>query len=85
VKEYVKLILKAMPDFIHVDGFKSIGSARERMSWKKMPNFNEVKEFAEKLEKELNKKGYKIMGEEKRSAVVLISNKKKSELKIKKV
>jgi len=85
VKEYVKLILKAMPDFIHVDGFKSIGSARERMSWKKMPNFNEVKEFAKKLQEGLNDKGYKIMGEEKRSAVVLISNKKKSALKIKKV
>jgi len=84
VKEYVKLILKAAPDFIHVDGFKSIGSARERMSWRKMPNFNEVKEFAEKLQKELKSKGYKIMGEEKRSAVVLISNKKRNELKINK-
>jgi len=83
VLEYVKLILKAMPDFIHVDGFKSIGGARERMSWKKMPNFKEIKTFAKKLENELKINGYKIMGEEKRSAVVLISNKKKNELKIK--
>jgi tRNA wybutosine-synthesizing protein 1 len=84
VKEYAELIRKAMPDFIHVDGFKSIGSARERMSWKKMPNFEEVKEFALQLLKELPKE-YKIAGEEPRSAIVMISNLPKKELKIKKV
>lgn len=80
-KEYTELIKKAMPDFIHVDGFKSIGHARGRMSWKKMPNFEEVKKFAEDLIKELP--GYKIMGEEKRSAIVMISNLNKKDLKIK--
>jgi tRNA wybutosine-synthesizing protein 1 len=82
INEYSELIKKAMPDFIHVDGFKSIGAARERMSWKKMPNYNEIREFAKKLVKELPE-GYKILGEEPRSAVVLISNWKKSDLKIK--
>lgn len=82
VKEYADLIKKAMPDFIHVDGFKSIGHSRERMSWKKMPNFDEVKKFALALVKELP--GYKIMGEEPRSAIVMLSNLPKKELKIKK-
>ena len=85
VKEYVLLIKKAMPDFIHVDGFKSIGDAKKRMSYKKMPNFEEVKSFAKKLEKELKSEGYRIMGEEPRSAVVMLSNKNKSELKIRKI
>lgn len=82
IKEYAELIKKAMPDFIHVDGFKSIGAARERMSWRKMPNYNEIKIFAKKLVKELPK-DYKILGEEPRSAVILISNWKKKDLKIK--
>jgi tRNA wybutosine-synthesizing protein 1 len=81
-KEYAELIKKAMPDFIHVDGFKSIGHARGRMSWKKMPNYDEVKGFAELLLKELPKE-YKIMGLAPRSAVVMISNLPKKELKIK--
>lgn len=81
-EEYAELIKKAMPDFIHVDGFKSIGASRERMSWRKMPNFQEVKEFAEKLVSLLP--GYKIMGEEERSAIVMLSNLPKKDLKIKK-
>jgi tRNA wybutosine-synthesizing protein 1 len=84
IKEYASLIKKAMPDFIHVDGFKSIGDARKRLSWKKMPCFGEIKEFALKLEKELKNSGYKIMGEEYRSAVVMLSNRKSRELRIKK-
>jgi len=85
IKEYSQLIKKAMPDFIHVDGFKSIGDARKRLSWRKMPIFNEIKEFAKRIEKELKKNGYKIMGEEKRSAVVMLSNRKRNELKIRKI
>lgn len=84
INEYAKLIKKSMPDFIHVDGFKSIGDAKKRMSYKKMPTFSEVKEFAKLLEKALSKEKYKIMGEEPRSAVVMLSNRKKNRLKIKK-
>ncbi len=86
VKEYAELIRKAQPDFIHVDGFKSIGFARNRLSWKKMPFHPEVKAFALKLEEELKADGYRIMGEDERSFVVLLSNvKSKNDLKIKEI
>jgi len=52
-----------------------------------MPWHYEIKKFAEKLLEELKKQGmkdYKIMGEEKRSCVVLLAKNKK-DLKIKNV
>jgi len=83
VSEYVSLIKKAEPDFVHVKGFMSVGYARERMGYDKMPWHYEVRAFAEKLILELKKEGYNILGEEKRSCVVLIGKNKK-DLNIKK-
>ncbi len=86
-KEYALLIKKADPDFIHVKGFMSVGYSRERLGYDKMPWHYEIKKFAEKLLEELKKQGmkdYKIMGEEKRSCVVLLAKNKK-DLKIKNV
>ncbi len=77
VKEYVYLIKKAEPDFIHVKGFMSVGFSRERMGYDKMPWHYEVRRFAEKLAKELKIKGYKILGEEKRSCVVVLGKSKR--------
>jgi len=86
VLEYVGLIRKAEPDFIHVKGFMSVGYSRERMGYDKMPWHYEVKRFAEKLAKELKKDGYKILGEEKRSCVVVLGkNKRGMKINFKKV
>jgi len=88
ILEYADLILKAMPDFIHIKGFMSVGHARGRMPYEKVPWHHEIKNFAKKLEKELNKKiknkknQYKIFGEEKRSCVVMLSNLPKKQIKI---
>ena len=82
VNEYVSLIKKANPDFIHVKGFMSVGYARDRMGYDKMPWFKEVKEYALKILKNLEE--YEISGEDERCNVVLISKKGKK-LKIKKV
>ena len=86
VLEYVNLIKKACPDFIHVKGFMSVGYARERMGYDKQPWHCEVKNFAEKILDELKKddKKWKILGEEERSCVVLLGKDKKM-MKIKKV
>ena len=84
IKEYAKLIRKAEPDFIHVKGFKSIGYSRKRMGYDKQPFFEEVKNFAEKLERELKRDKYKIAAEEERSSVVMLAKKGKK-LKITKV
>lgn len=88
VKEYVELIKKSMPMFIHVKGYMSVGFARERMDYDKQPWHYEIKRFAEKLVKEMKNhkelKRYKILAEEKRSNVVMIGFDKRL-MKIKKV
>jgi len=76
VKEYADLIRIAKPDFIHVKGFKSLGYSRKRIGYSKQPFHEEVQEFAKKLEKELRDLGYKKLGEEKRSCVVLLGKSK---------
>lgn len=82
VKEYASLIEKSRPDFIHVKGFKSVGYARERLGYDKMPWFEEIKEFAKKLENELSE--YEIKDEHEPSAVVMLAR-KGAKIKIEKV
>lgn len=97
VPQYVEMINKAQPDFIHVKGYTSIGHARARMGYDKMPWFKDVKEYAKKILKELRKADvisnssssvspngeWKILGLEERSCVVVIGKSKKN-MKIKK-
>jgi tRNA wybutosine-synthesizing protein 1 len=85
VPQYVKMIEKAQPDFIHVKGYTSIGHARARMGYDKMPWFREVNEYAKKILNELNNtsKEWKILASDKRSCVVVIGKSKKN-MKIKK-
>jgi len=82
VEEYCDLIRKAEPDFIHVKGFKSVGSARARMGYDSQPWFKEVKNYAEKIRDKLD--GYGIAGEDERSCVVMLAR-EGCELKIEKV
>ncbi len=84
LKEYTELIKKSQPMFIELKGFMSVGFARERLGYDRMPTHDEMKEYAEKLVKELNKidEPYKILGEKIESRV-LVLGKDKSELKIK--
>jgi len=83
IKEYANLIKRAEPDFVHVKGFKSIGYARERMGYDKQPWHYEIKRFAEKLVDELGG-GWRVLGEEKKSCVVLIGRKRRG-MKIRKI
>ncbi len=81
LREYAKLIKKVNPNFVHVKGFMSIGYSRKRLPYEKQPWDYEVKKFAEELVEELKKngmKGYKILGEEKRSCVFIIGKNKKN-------
>jgi len=84
IKEYAELIKKSKPMFIELKGFMSVGFARERLGYDRMPTHDEMKEYAEKLVKELNKidEPYKILGEKIESRV-LVLGKDKGELKIK--
>ncbi len=82
VPQYANIIKKSEPDFIHIKGFKSLGYSRKRLGYSKQPLHPEVKDFAEKLEAELENFGYKKLGEEERSCVVLLG-KSKERIKIK--
>ena len=82
ILEYVDLIRKASPDFVHVKGFTSVGYARERMGYDKQPWFDEVKDYALKIVDKLD--GYEIKGEDERCCVVMLA-KRGAKLKIGKV
>jgi tRNA wybutosine-synthesizing protein 1 len=49
IKEYAELIKKANPLFVEVKGFMSVGFARQRLGYEKMPTNKEMKKFCEKL------------------------------------
>jgi len=80
VKEYAELIKKAKPKFVHVKGYMSVGFARQRLGYERMPNHKEIKNFAKKLAKETN---LKVLDEHERSCVCVLG-KNKEDMKIKK-
>ena len=82
IKEYIKLIKKAMPDFIEVKSFMSVGFSRQRLGYDRMPSHEEIKKFSGKILKMIT--GYKFLDEKFESRVVLLG-KDKSKMKIKKV
>lgn len=77
-ENYAKLIKKAKPDWIEVKAFMSVGFARQRLAYERMPLHPEIREFAEKLARLA---GLKVLDEKKESRVVLIG-KSKEGLKI---
>ena len=81
IKDYVSLIKKANPKFIELKGFMSVGFARERLGYDRMPSYEEMKEFALKLVDALGE-DYKILDEHEFSRAFVIG-KDKDELKIK--
>ncbi|MGD9275762.1 MAG: 4-demethylwyosine synthase TYW1 [Candidatus Pacearchaeota archaeon] len=81
IEGYAKLIKKSSPQFIEVKGYMSVGFARERLGYDRMPTHEEIKKFSRELIKELKGTGYKILGEQKVSRVIVLGKNKK-ELKI---
>lgn len=81
-EEYAKLIQKANPDFIEIKGYMSVGFARKRLGYERMPRHELVKKFAKEILKYL--KGYKLLDEKEESSVVLLGKSKRS-MKIKKI
>jgi tRNA wybutosine-synthesizing protein 1 len=72
---YAKLIKKSQADFIEVKGFMSVGFARKRLGYERMPSHSEIRDFAFKLLKFLPK--YKFLDEQEFSRVVLLGKDKK--------
>jgi len=69
VEGYAELIKKALPHWVEVKGFVSVGYARKRLGYERMPTFEEVREYAKKIAKAT---GYKIEDADKNSKVVLL-------------
>ena len=83
IQQYAGLIKKASPDFIEIKGYMSVGFARKRLDYDRMPTHKEIKDFAKKISTKLKKSGYRILDEKEESRVVLIG-KSKSRMRIKK-
>jgi tRNA wybutosine-synthesizing protein 1 len=84
-KEYAELIKKAQPLFIEIKGFMSVGFARERLGYEKMPTNKEMEDFITVLLKELKnvgEKDYKLLDSHEFSRAYVLGKDKK-ELKIK--
>ena len=82
VEEYVDLIRKADPDFVHVKGYKAVGYARARMGYDNQVWHKEVLGYAGKICERLD--GYSIRAEDERSCVVCVA-KDDVEMKISKI
>jgi len=68
-EKYAKLIEKALPDFVEVKSFMSVGFSRQRIPYSAMPLHEEIKKFAEKIADSI---GYEIADEKRDSRVVLL-------------
>jgi len=83
IKEYAKLIDKANPLFVELKSYMSVGFARQRLGYNKMPTYIEMKNFAKKLAKVT---GLKILDSHEFSrAWVLGKNKKNLKIKSKNI
>ncbi|MCK4647871.1 radical SAM protein [Candidatus Pacearchaeota archaeon] len=69
-ENYAELIKKANPMFVEIKGFMSVGFARERIGYDKMPYHKDIVDFANEILKFLPE--YKFLDEKKESRVVLL-------------
>ncbi|MCL5018744.1 MAG: 4-demethylwyosine synthase TYW1 [Candidatus Pacearchaeota archaeon] len=79
-EQYAKLIKEANPMFVEVKGVMSVGYARERIPYNKMPYHKDIVEFSKQILKFLPE--YKILSEKEESRVLLLG-KDEREMKIK--
>jgi len=68
-EKYAEIIEEANPEYVEVKSFMSVGFARKRIEYSRMPLHEEIKRFSEEIEKHSN---YKIIDEKKDSRVVLL-------------
>jgi tRNA wybutosine-synthesizing protein 1 len=66
---YACLIKKACPDWVEVKSFMSVGGARERLPYSRMPLHKEIRLFSKELAKHLS---VKLLDEKKESRVCLL-------------
>jgi tRNA wybutosine-synthesizing protein 1 len=82
-KEFAEMILKYNPMIVELKGFISVGFARERLGYDRMPTDKEMKNFIKILLKYLGK-DWKFLDEHERSRAYVVG-KRKEDLLIKNV
>lgn len=78
-EDYAKLIKKSNPKFIEIKGFMSVGFARKRLGYERVPSNEEMEDFIDKLILELKNidEDYRLLDKHENSrAYVLGKNKK---------
>lgn len=77
IKDYAKLIRKTKCDFVEIKGYMSVGFARKRLGYERMPLHSEIKNFSFKLLKYLKSEKYKFLDDKIESRVVLLGKNRK--------
>lgn len=76
IPEFAELIKSSKPHFIEIKGYMSVGFARERLGYEKMPTHKEMLEWISKLQKQLEGTGYILQNQHEPSrAYVMCKNK----------
>ncbi len=82
-KKFAEMIKKSKPIIIELKGYMSVGFARERLGYERMPTNEEMKKFIDVLLRELDNR-WKLLGEHERSRAYVLGENKR-DLKIEKV
>lgn len=77
IPEFAEMIKSCKPDFIEIKGFMSVGFARERLGYEKMPTHKEMLSFVDRLEKELLGTGYILQNVHEMSRAYVLCKEKK--------
>ena len=72
IKSFAELVKKADPTYLEIKAYMHIGSSILRLKIGNMPRHEEVKDFSEKIAKEL---GWKVINESEQSRVCLLVKK----------
>lgn len=76
ISEFAEMIKNCEPDFIEIKGFMSVGFARERIGYDKMPTHSEMLLWVKKLEDSLSGTGYVLQNEHEASRAYVLCKKK---------
>jgi len=76
IPEFVNLIKLSKPSFIEVKSYMSVGFARERLGYERMPTHKEMLTWVKKLEKALKGTEYKHLDSHERSRAYVLGKRK---------
>lgn len=76
INEFAEMIRNAQPHLIEIKGYMSVGFARERLGYDKMPTHKEMLEWISELENKLKNTGYILQNDHESSRAYVLSKSK---------